>query len=163
MSSQETNPERVHVHVYLEYPVTVNLFTNPPKRAPGPAVMAMMTIGGSIVGTSAPGTVQVTVDETNKKADLMWVDDRGNTDAAAPANAQVAFDSDDPAVATVDATSGQITPVAEGTFNLNASVIDTSTGAQLELNGTPVSVSPAQIQVVAGAAVGAELGIQQVS
>lgn len=116
------------------------------------------------MGTSAPATPpQVTVDEQNKSLGLKWVDDRGDTDAAAPPNAQVAYDGDNPAVATVDAQTGKITPVAEGMFNGSVSVTDSSTGQPFEFNGTALALSPIAINVVAGAATGAELEIETAS
>lgn len=163
-------PQRIHLHVYLEHPLTVNVnihthhYHGPPQ--PGPAVMAMTRIGGKIMGTSAPATPpQISVDEQNKEADVKWVDSHGDTDAAAPPNAQVVWSGDDDSVAMVDADTGKITPVVEGQFTLSVAFNDSSTGGSLMLPDgvTPFPVpEPTQIQVVAGAAVGAELEIETV-
>lgn len=152
------------VTVTIQVPqVTINVIQQAVQTEPGQAVTAILTIGGKLTG-AAPAT-SITVDETNKEASIHWVDDKGDTDAAAPAHAQVAFDSDNPAVATVDAQTGKITPVAEGTFNLSVTLTDSATGSTLmHADGTtPWTVNPAAVQVTPGAAVGAQLGVKQVS
>lgn len=157
----------LYLHNDTENPLVINLVgpvnlvvQEAPETQPGPAVGAIMTIGGNIVGTSSPAVTSITVDEDNQQANIKWVDDKGDTDAAQPPNAAVAWGSDNPAIATVDASSGAITPVAEGSANVTVTVTDNTTGQPFEFNGTALSISPAPIQVVAGDAVGAELTIQ---
>jgi hypothetical protein len=105
----------------------------------------------------------ITVDTTDETVTLAFTDDHGDTDAAAPAGAVVAFTSDNPAVATVASTSalvGQITPVAEGTANIGATLTGADGNPLTEADGTPfpqpVSV---QVTVSAGAAVGDSLSL----
>lgn len=121
---------------------------------------AILTLQGGVM----PG--QITVDTTNATATVSFVDDKGDTNAPAPAGAVVTFTSDNPAVATIatsagDALVGDITPVAEGSANIGATIADASGNPILEPDGvTPFSVSAAAVTVVAGAAVGAELTLQ---
>jgi hypothetical protein len=126
------------------------------KRLPRPLgpVTAILTIGGSIM----PGTI--TVDTTNEQAAVNYVDDKGDTDAPAPEGAVVTYVSDNPAVATVDPTSGKVAPVAEGTANISATIADAAGQPILEPDGvTPFSVQPVAVTVGPGAAVGAGLSL----
>lgn len=106
---------------------------------------------------------QINVDTTNETVTLAFVDDKGDTDAAAPAGATVTFTSDNPSVATVNPDTdndlkGDITPVAEGTANIGATIADASGNPIMEPDGlTPFSVSPVAVTVTAGGATGAEL------
>ena len=127
----------------------------PVAARPGQPVTAILTIGASLMPT------QLSVDDTTGTAKLVWVDDKGDTDAAAPANAAVEYGIDNAAVATIDAATGQITPVAEGDANVTVTITDTATGGQLmEADGvTPFQAQPAAFSVVAGTAVGAGLQI----
>ncbi len=109
-----------------------------------------------------PGTI--TVDTTNETATLAFVDDKGDTNAAAPAGVVVSFASDNTAVATiaVDASNplvGDITPVAEGTANISATLANADGSPVLEADGvTPFPVpAPVTVTVTAGAAVGDSL------
>lgn len=107
------------------------------------------------------GAATITVDTTTGVASLTWVDDHGDTDAAQPANAVVTWSSDNPAVLTIDPSSGAVTPVAEGTANISVALTDSTTGGPLlEADGvTPFPVpAPLAQPVVAGAAVLAEIG-----
>lgn len=153
------------VNLIVPSDITVRLI-HTTQREQGQAITAVLTIGGQLVGTSAPNAgPQINIDEQNKLAEIHWVDDHGDTDADAPSNAQIAFDSDNPSVATVDAQSGKITPVAEGSFNLSVEFTDSTTGGPLmEPDGqTPFQVTTAPVQIVAGAAVGAELEVKDAS
>lgn len=106
-----------------------------------------------------PGSISI--DSTTGEAKVLFVDDKGDTDAAAPAGAVVTYRSSDETVATVDASTGKITPVKEGTTNIGADILDASGNPVLEPDGTtPFSVPDSAITIVAGAAVGAELQIQ---
>lgn len=106
---------------------------------------------------------QITVDTTNETVTLAFADDKGDTDAAAPDGAVVTFTSDNPSVATVATDSsnsfqGDITPVAEGTANIGATIADASGNPITEPDGvTPFSVSPVAVTVSAGAADSATL------
>lgn len=110
---------------------------------------------------------QITVDTTNETVLLEWVDDHGDTDAAAPAGAVVAFTSDNEGVVTIasDPTNplqGDITTVAEGDANIGASITDQAGNPILEPDGTtPFAVNPVAVHVSAGAAVGADLVLSQ--
>ena len=108
--------------------------------------------------------VTITVDTVNEIATVGFTDDKGDTNAAAPAGAVVTFTSDNPAAATVaaDATNplqGNITPVAEGVTNIGATVADASGNPLLEADGvTPwAAIVPVALTVNPGAAVGAVL------
>jgi hypothetical protein len=107
-----------------------------------------------------PGAI--TVDTTNETVTLAWLDDKGDTNAAAPSNASGAavplFTSDNPAVATVGTGNpASVTPVAEGTANIGVGPLAYPDGTPvLEADGvTPVPAPvPAAVTVSAGAAVG---------
>lgn len=102
---------------------------------------------------------QITVDTTNEQASVVFVDDKGDTDAPAPEGAVVTYTSDNEAVATVDST-GKVTPVAEGTANIGATIADASGNPIMEPDGTtPFAVQPVQVTVGPGQAVGAELSL----
>jgi hypothetical protein len=123
------------------------------------AVEAKLITGGIQMSTSAPGTGQITVDTTNSTVTVAFYDDKGDV-AAAPAGVTVAFTSDNPAVLTVatDANNplqGDITPVAEGTANISASI----TGAN-DPSGNPFTVNSVQVNVVAGPAATAGLALE---
>jgi hypothetical protein len=126
-----------------------------------PATSAVLRIGGTMPG-------QITVDTTNETVTLEWVDDKGDTNAVAPTSPDgspvvVTFTSDNDAVATVvaDASSplqGDITPVAEGSANIGATIADDQGNPVLEPDGvTPFSVASVAVTVGPGAAVGAAL------
>jgi uncharacterized protein YjdB len=106
---------------------------------------------------------QISVDTVGESATIEWVDDRGDTNAPAPAGAVVTFTSDNPAVATVatDATNplqGDVTPVAEGTANIGATIADASGNPILEPDGvTPFTVASVAVTVGPGAADSATL------
>ena len=71
------------------------------------------------------------------------------------------FTSDNPAVATIDATSGAITPVAEGTTNIGVAPLAYPDGSPVtEADGTPFApIDSVAVTVSAGAAVGAALSL----
>lgn len=142
-------------------PLTVTVVepTPPPARA----TRAILIVTDSHGGTNMPG--QITVDTTTEVASLAWVDDHGDTDAAAPSNASgaavVTFTSDNPAVLTIDPASGQVTAVAEGTANVGATIAYPDGSAVLEADGvTPFPpIDSVAVTVSAGAAVGATLSL----
>lgn len=153
-ADHEVRREEMHIYLHLD-PVSVVL---QPARPPGAAVAAILTIGGQL-STSTPQ--QLSIDDTTGTAQLNWVDDKGDTDAAAPAGAQVTYSVDDAAVATVDPQTGVITPVAEGSANLWVAIVGADGNPLMEADGTtPFSAPAVPFQVVAGAAVGAELAIK---
>lgn len=104
---------------------------------------------------------QLSIDDANAQGLFYWVDDRGDTDAAAPEGAQVSFGSTDPNVATVDPATAKITPVAEGAAQLTVTITDANGNPLMEPDGvTPFAAPPADFQIVAGAAVGAGLQVK---
>lgn len=126
------------------------------------ATHAVLIIKSTTGGTNMPGTI--TVDTTNETATVAFVDDKGDTDAAAPAGVVVSFASDNEAVATiaVGATNplvGDITPVAEGTANISATLANADGTPVLEADGVTPFPTPAPVAVTvgAGAAVGDSL------
>lgn len=125
-----------------------------------PATHAVLTFNPT-QGVPMPG--QITVDTTNETVTLAWVDDKGDTDAAAPDGAVVTFTSDNEFVASVTADpanplQGDVTAVSEGTANLGAAIADAAGNPILEPDGvTPFAVDPVTVTVSAGAAVGAAL------
>jgi hypothetical protein len=103
----------------------------------------------------------LSIDDTTGALSLVWVDDKGDTDAAAPAGALVAFTVDNPAVATVDPATGIIAPLAEGVANGSATITGADGSPLLEPDGvTPYTVTPIPFTVVAGAAVGVQFEIK---
>lgn len=118
-------------------------------------------------GDQMPGAINV--DTTNETVTLSFVDDHGDTDAAAPVSPSgnpivVTFVSDNTAVVTVapDATNplvGDITTVAEGVANVSATIANDDGTPVLEADGvTPFPAPDAvALTVSAGAAVGEKL------
>lgn len=109
---------------------------------------------------------QITVDTTNEVATLAFEDDHGDLNAAPPSNesgpAVVSYTSDTPTAATIDPTSGAITPVAEGVTNIGVAPLLYPDGSQVfEADGvTPFPVpDPVPVTVGAGAAVGDALSL----
>ena len=98
-----------------------------------------------------PGSI--TVDTTNETATVSFVDDHGDTNATAPIAASgsplvVTFSSDNESVATVatdpaNPLQGDITPVAEGTANISATIGYADGSPVLEADGsTPFPSRP---------------------
>jgi hypothetical protein len=107
-----------------------------------------------------PASVTITVDDQGATASLSFVDRLGEA-TSAPVSVSdgstpvvVAFTGDNDAVATVDATSGVLTPVAAGTVNVGATVNDANDGTPaLEPDGqTPFAPAPVNVTVNPGAA-----------
>jgi uncharacterized protein YjdB len=127
---------------------------------PLPAVRANLTVTPT-QGVGMPGSI--TVDTTNETATVAFVDDKGDDNAPTPAGAVVTFTSDNEAVATVAADSvnplqGDVTPVAEGTANIGATIADASGNPILEPDGvTPFTVASVAVTVGPGAADSATL------
>ena len=109
----------------------------------------------------------ISVDTTNEIAVLSFVDDKGDTDAVAPAGLTVVFTSDNPAALAVapDATNplqGDLTPGVEGVANLSVALTDANGNSPpLEADGvTPWAVpDPVAVTVTPGAATGAVLSV----
>ena len=104
---------------------------------------------------------KITIDTVGEVAQLTFVDRLGeptiaplSSDGVKPV--QVAYTSDNTAVATVDPSTGVLTAVGAGTVNVGADVTDAATGAEaLEPDGvTPFTPSPINVVVDPGAAVG---------
>lgn len=129
-----------------------------------PAVSATLTVVNN-QGEPEPMPSTITVDTVGEAADLQFVDDKGDTDAAPPTGADgnpavIAFVSSDPTVFTVDPESGAITVVGEGTADLSVTIDDDTGAPILEADGTtPFAPAPVSLTVTAGAAVGARLSV----
>jgi hypothetical protein len=120
-------------------------------------------------GANMPG--QITVDTTNETAVVEFLDDHGDTNAAAPVAASgsplvVTFSSDTPTVATIATDSsnplqGDVTPVGEGTANLSATLAYEDGSPVLEADGVTPFPQPGAVAVTvsAGAAVGDALSL----
>lgn len=106
-------------------------------------------------------TANLTVDTANAQATLEYVDDKGDTNAVAPAGTVATFTSDNPAALTIDATSGAISIVGEGVSNVGVTLADASGNPLLEADGvTPwTTPDPVAVTVDPGAAVGAQLAV----
>lgn len=121
----------------------------------GAAVSAKILIGGNMPG-------QITVDTTNETVTLAFYDDKQNV-TNAPDGAQVAFSSDNEAVATVatdpaNPLQGDVSPTGIGSANLGATLTDANGQPLMEPDGTtPFSVAPVAVTVTAGAAESAGL------
>ena len=120
---------------------------SPPPTPTNQAVSCRLVVteGDQVAAT-------ITVDTTDGTVTLEFQDDRGGP-AAAPADATVVFDSDNPAVCAVaaDATNpfqGNLAPASVGSFNLSATVTGTYA------NGTAIgSPAPLALAVTGGVAV----------
>lgn len=124
----------------------------PPKPISS-ATHAVLTIQGATMASD------ISVDSATATVTLSFVDARGNA-AAAPAGATVAYAGDNDAVATVDAASGKITPVAVGTFDASATVTNADGTPTLEPDGvTPFAPAPVSVTVDPGAAASAVLTV----
>lgn len=129
-----------------------------------PAVSARLIITNP-QGDPEPMPSQITVDTVDETIILQWVDDKGNTDAAAPTAADgsaavISFPSSDEAVATADA-SGAITVVGEGEVAFSLGLASSDGGPIFQRDGvTPFPLpDPVSLTVTAGAAVGARLSV----
>lgn len=124
---------------------------------PRPAVGARLSVGEQPMSNP----VSITVDTVNEQATVVWVDDHGDTNAAAPAGAVVAFASDNPAALTVDAATGKLTVVGEGVANVSLTITNPDGSPFLEADGvTPFPVdAPVAVTVNPGAAVGDQLSV----
>lgn len=100
---------------------------------------------------------EINVDSATASLSLAFADDKG--DVTGPPNgpdgtpATVTYGSDNPAVATVDPATGQLTGVSAGTFNATANVTNADGTPTLEPDGvTPFSPAPVLVTVDPGAA-----------
>lgn len=124
------------------------------SEQPSPATHLVLTI--TTQGDNMPVATDVIVDtDGSAKVVASWLDALDQA-AAAPANAAaLVYGSDNPAVATVDPASGDVTPVSVGSFNGTvAAPLDTSGNPLLEADGvTPFPApAPAPASIVAGPA-----------
>lgn len=92
---------------------------------------------------------QIVDSDTTKVASLTFTDALGFPTVDADATA--AFATSDAAVITIDATTGAITPVAPGPAQIQATVTNA--------DGSSVTGAPADVEVLAGAAVAFAIGI----
>jgi hypothetical protein len=168
MSHRPPEPEqRIRIDIFHHFPegiplsvteaITAQLTVLGQNTPPSPAVATSAVL--TLKGAKMPG--QITVDTTNETVTLSFVDDHGDTDAAAPAGAVVVFASDNPAVATValDASvpfQADVTPVAEGTANISATLTDASGNPLTEADGSTPFPAPDSVEVTVapGSAVG---------
>jgi hypothetical protein len=112
-------------------------------------------------------TASLTVDTADATAALSFEDDKGDTNAAAPAGLVALFSSDNEAAFTVandvdNPLQGDITVVGEGTGNLGCVLTDANGNSPpLEADGvTPWAlIDPVAVTVDPGAAVGAQLSV----
>lgn len=125
-----------------------------------PAVRAVLKLG------EKPMPASISVDTTNEIVTVGFVDDHGDTDAAAPAGVVATFTSDNPAALTVapdptNALQGDLTPVAEGTANVGVTLANADGSPLLEADGTTpwAPVDAVAVTVTPGAAVGARLTV----
>lgn len=120
-------------------------------------------------GEEMPGSI--TVDTTNATATVGFLDDKGDV-ATPPVSADggsivVTFTSDNESVITVatDSTNllqGDLTPVAEGSANIGATIADDQGNPVLEPDGvTPFSVTAVNVSVGAGAAATADITVNE--
>lgn len=146
--------------------VNFSLIFKRPVEVPNEAVSAILVLTDSTGGSNLPG--QITVDTTNETATVAFVDDKGDTNAAAPVSPDggaivVTFTSDNEAVLTIatDGTNplqGDVTAVAEGTANVGATIADDQGNPVLEPDGvTPFAVDSVAVTVGPGEAEGAAL------
>jgi hypothetical protein len=152
-------PDLPEITVYGPRPSTVILDDHIvriiplPQSNPPPAVAISATV--TIIGDAMTPTSTITVDTTTGTAVLEFVDDHGDTDAAAPDGAQAQWSSDNTAVATIvnaadNPLNGDITPVAEGTTNISVALTDAS-GNPLTLPDGTVFPTPAPVALTVGA------------
>jgi hypothetical protein len=132
------------------------------QRHPQPVTVATHAVLTLNKGATMPGAINV--DTTNETVTVSFVDDKNDTNAAAPAGVVITFTSDNAAVVTVatDAANplqGDVTVVAEGTSNLGATLANADGTPLLEADGVTPFPAPATVAVTvsAGAAVGASL------
>ena len=110
-------------------------------------------------------SLQITIDQTGT-ASVQFFDDHGDVttvpdDPTSPgALATISFASDTPSVATVDPSSGAVTPVAVGAFTLEANVTNSDGTPTLEPDGTTPFNATLALEVVAGAAATDALTVQ---
>jgi cytoskeletal protein RodZ len=133
---------------------------------------ASAVLGLNVGGES---TMSLTVDQSGN-ATLAFEDDKGDVTGPPPGDGSglvVVIGSDNGAVATVGPTDSAtdsagngnyvatVTPVAEGTFNLTASVANSSGAPLTDADGTTAFTQPANLEVtiLAGQAAGAALSI----
>lgn len=117
---------------------------NPPQ----PATSAVIVINQ---GANVSGNINVDFTPGEETASVEWLDDKGDTNAVAPAGAVVAFTSDNPAVVTIDPTSGAVTVVGEGTANIGlAPLTDASGNPLLEPDGVTPFAQPTPVAVTVG-------------
>lgn len=104
---------------------------------------------------------ELNVDQTGEIR-IVWIDDKGDTDAPRPDGAQVAFALSDPTIGTVaqdpaDPDHATLQPARDGEVNLTTSITDAAGNPLMEPDGTtPFSVPDYALTIRPGAAVGVE-------
>lgn len=142
----------IHVHHHLDGPIDVVL-ADARRRARGAVLQ--------VKERSPMTTTSVTVDATNEVAQVVFIDDHGDTDAPTPAGATIEFTSSNPAAAMiapdpVNPLVGLISVVGEGQTDIGVSITDSATGAAYP-DWTPID--PVTLDVDPGAAIGARLAL----
>ncbi len=99
----------------------------------------------------------ISIDDTTGAASVVWEDDHGDVASVPTGNdgnpVAVTFSVDNPGVATIDAASGVLTPVAEGDANVSVAVTNATDGTPASFaDGVAISAAPAAFSVVAGPA-----------
>lgn len=145
----------IHVYHHFENPLTIILEDDEVlEPAATKAVLAIVTTGDSM------STSTLTVDTVNARAILAYVDDKGDTNAAAPAGVIATYSSDNPGALTID-ESGAITVVGEGVASVGVVLTDASGSPLLEADGVTewAPVGAVLVTVDPGAPVGAQLSV----
>lgn len=155
----------LHVHHHFDGPVPLELvgeIVTLLGKAPVRATRARLTLGE--VAPMAP--TQVTVDTVNEIVRIEFEDDKGDTDAVAPAGSVATFTSDNPSVIAVapqdgDPLVGVLSVLAEGTANIGATIVGPDGQPLVDsASGAPwPPIDSVAVTVVAGAAVGARLDV----
>ena len=131
-------------------PIKAQIVRTPKPNLP---VTVILTIGDRLMAD-----VTISVDDTNAVAKVTWIDDHGDTDAPAPDAYVAAFTSDNPSVLTIDASSGQITPVAEGVANVSDPIQDGS-GNPIPLPNGQGNFSAGSVAVTVGPGMAVSVGV----
>jgi hypothetical protein len=149
------SPLKVHVHLYVNGPVTVDLVTQPPAPPAGKPTSQSIRIGDGMTGPTAAPTA-ITVDVQNETVAIATADQFGNPDT--PAGASGSF-TDSAGIVTFapdpdgDPLTNKIVPTGVvGTAQITGDTLD-STGVSL---GLPAPAAVA-LEVDPGAPVGERL------
>lgn len=111
------------------------------------------------------GSTQINVDTVNEQATITFLDDHGDTDAAAPAGVVATFNSDNTDALTIapdpdNPLVGKITVVGEGVANVSVVLTDAEGHPLQTADGVQwATIEPTAVEVDPGAAVGAQLTV----